>query len=81
MQDLIDIIDIQNKRLSNKNGIIDMPYILSKQKLYKEIHFNNFQLGIRINRILSFEIIVLSGGNNCIAQQNLEVLLFEFLGK
>ena len=42
MQDLIDIIDIQNKRLSNKNGIIDMPYILSKQKLYKEIHFNNF---------------------------------------
>ena len=42
IQDLIDIIDIKNKRLSNKNGVTDMPYILSKQKLYKEIYFNNF---------------------------------------
>ena len=42
IQDLIDIIDIKNKRLSNKNGVTDMTYILSKQKLHKEIYFNNF---------------------------------------
>ena len=67
MQGLIDIIDIKTIRLSDKIGVTNMSYILSKQKLCKEMYFNNFYVGIRINRILCFEIIVLSEGNTCIA--------------
>ena len=32
-QDLIDIIDIKNTRLSDKNGVTSMPYILSTKVL------------------------------------------------
>ena len=42
MQDLIDIIDLQNTRLSDKNVVTNMSYILSKQKLCKVMYFNNF---------------------------------------
>ena len=42
MQYLIGIIDIKNARLSGKNGVTNMPYILSKQKLCKEMYFDNF---------------------------------------
>ena len=34
---LIDIIDLKNTRLSDKNGASNMPYILSKQTLRKEM--------------------------------------------
>ena len=37
IEDLIDIIDIKNTRLSDKNGVKNMLYILSKQKFCKEI--------------------------------------------
>ena len=42
IQDLIDIIDIKNTRLSDRNGATNISYLLSKQKLCKEIYFNNF---------------------------------------
>ena len=42
MQDLIDIINKKNTRLSDKNGVTNMSYTLSKQKLCKEMYFNNF---------------------------------------
>ena len=42
MQDLIDIIDLQNTRLSDKNVVTNISYILSKQNLCKEMYFNNF---------------------------------------
>ena len=60
-----------------------MLYIFSKQKLYKEMYFNNFYIEIIINRnrILWFEIIALSEGNTNIVLPNLEVLPFEFLGR
>ena len=36
-KDLIEIIDTKNTRLSNKNGVKNMSYILSKQKLCKKV--------------------------------------------
>ena len=42
IQNFIDIIDIKNTRLSNKNDAKNMSYILSKQKLCKEMSFNKF---------------------------------------
>ena len=36
-KDLIEIIDTKNTRLSNKNGVTNMSYILSKQKLCKKV--------------------------------------------
>ena len=37
IQDLTDITDVKNTRLSDKNGIRNMSYILSKQKAWKEM--------------------------------------------
>ena len=37
IQDLTDITDVKNTRLSDKNGIRNMSYILSKQKSCKEM--------------------------------------------
>ena len=50
IKDLIDIIDIKNKRLSDKNGVTNVPYIFSKQKLCKEMYFIKFCL-IEINKL------------------------------
>ena len=36
-QDLIDIIDIKNTGLSDKNGVTNMSYILSTKVLYKNV--------------------------------------------
>ena len=67
-----DLIDIKKTRLSNT---------IYQQKFCKKMQFNNFLMGINKNYFLiefCFEIIVLSEGNTCIAQPNLEVLPFEF---
>ena len=40
-QDLIDIIDIKNTGLSEKNGVTNMSYIY-QQKFCKKMQFNNF---------------------------------------
>ena len=67
-----DLIDIKNTRVS---------HTIYQQKFCKKMQFNNFLMGINKNYFLiefCFEIIVLSEGNTCIAQPNLEVLPFEF---
>lgn len=51
IQDLPDIINIKNTSLSDKNSVTNMSYFLSKQKFCKEMYFNNFQIGVRINKI------------------------------
>ena len=42
IQDLTDITDTKNTSLSDENGVTNMSYIFSKQKLCKEMYFNNF---------------------------------------
>ena len=55
-QDLIDIIDIKNTRLS---------HTFYQQKFCKKMEFNNFLMGINNYFLIEFcfEIMVLSEGN------------------
>ena len=70
-QDLTDITDIKNTRLSHT-------FYQEKFFNFKKMQFNNFLMGINKKYFLiefCFDIIA---GNTCIAQPNLEVLPIEF---
>ena len=74
-QDLIDIIDIKNTELNDKNGVTNMSYVIQICHFINKSSVRNcssiiFLMGINNNYFLiefCFEVIVLSEGNTCIA--------------
>ena len=62
-----DLIDIKNTRLSGKNGITNILCILCHNESYVKKCNSIFVIEIRFDRILWFEVIVLSEFNYLIA--------------